>query len=200
MALTPSTLYEIAEDILGCVCAALDQTAANNGGLLGCPDCRTCVVPGLPSWDDCNGACSGSTGGQLTVSWDAAWASTVQTFPAEDRVVRDLRACQVPVMAAEFIVTLLRCAPVGDLDTGCPPSCEDLAASARQLSADAFTVYNSVLCCVPRTSPARRGRRFMMGRQRVLGPEGGCVGIEQRVTVELPGCAPCDLVGGEDAG
>lgn len=200
MALTPFTLYEIAEDLLGCVCAALDHTAAANDGLLGCPDCRTCIVPGAVSWDDCDGVCSGSTGGQLTVSWDTTWASTAQTFPAEDRVARDLRECEIPTMAAQFIVTLLRCAPAGNLDTGCPPSCEELNLSARQLSADAFTVYNSVLCCVPRTSTARRGRRFVMGRQRVLGPEGGCVGVEQRVTVMLPGCAPCDLVGVGDAG
>ncbi len=28
-----------------------------------------------------------------------------------------------------------------------------------------------------------------MGVQRTIGPEGGCVGLEQRITVALPGCA-----------
>lgn len=196
MALTPFTIHDTGRQILDCVCTALDDVAAANTGLLGCPTCRRCVVPGVPSWEDCGGECSGDPTGQLTVSWDGPWASTVSTFPAEDRQIRDNRQCVLPVMAVQFTVTLLRCAPVGDLDTGCPPSCEDLEAAARQLSADGVTVYNAVLCCVPQTSTAHRGRRFVMGRQRVLGPEGGCGGVEQRVTVELPGCDPCDLIGG----
>jgi hypothetical protein len=122
------------------------------------------------------------------------WSSTHETFPAEDRTVRDARGCRFPVTAVELVVTLLRCAPGPD-DNGEPPTCEELSESARQLHADGFTVMQATLCCIPQTSEARNGRRFVMGQQRMLGPEGYCGGVEQRVTVELPGCEPCDLVG-----
>ena len=201
MALTPTTVHEIAEQLLGCVCAALDDVAAVNPQLAGCPTCRTCVVPGTPAWDSCGECCGGGgeVGGQLTVGVARMWSSTRETFPAEDRTVRDSRGCRLPVTAVELVVTLLRCVPGPD-DRGDPPPCEDLAAAARQLHADGFTVMQAILCCVPGTSQVRNGRRFVMGQQRVLGPEGYCGGVEQRVTVELPGCDPCGLVGVGSAG
>ncbi|GGT29158.1 hypothetical protein P6B95_15465 [Streptomyces atratus] len=75
-------------------------------------------------------------------------------------------------------------------EQGCPPTCEELAAAARVTHLDSVTVYNSLMCCLPHTA-GRRGRRFVMGQQRTIGPQGGCVGVEQRVIVALPGCAPC---------
>jgi hypothetical protein len=201
VALTPFTVQEIAEELLGCVCLALDEVAAANPDLAGCPTCRTCVVPGQAAWDSCGECCGGNgeVGGQLTVGVARMYSSTYETFPAEDRTVRDARGCRFPVTAVELVVTLLRCAPGPD-DQGNPPLCEELAESARQLHADGFVVHNSIMCCIPRTSKARNGRRFVMGQQRVLGPEGWCVGVEQRVIVELPGCDPCDLVGVGSAG
>ncbi|MFC9219930.1 hypothetical protein ACFT8W_03830 [Streptomyces hygroscopicus] len=92
--------------------------------------------------------------------------------------------------AVEIIVTLLRCAP-GPHEDGCPPSCDELNDAARILHVDAVTVYNAILCCLPGASTRRRGQRFVIGQQRTIGPEGGCVGIEQRVTVALPGCGEC---------
>jgi hypothetical protein len=53
---------------------------------------------------------------------------------------------------------------------------------------DAVSVTHALLCCFPQTSEARRGQQFMMGQLRTLGPEGQCVGIEQRLTVALPFC------------
>lgn len=79
---------------------------------------------------------------------------------------------------------------------GCPPTCEEEAEAARVLHVDAVTVYNALLCCLPQTGTGRRGRRFVLGPQRTVGPAGGCVGIEQRVTVALPGCGKCP---GEEA-
>lgn len=195
MALTVSTVHEVAEELLGCVCLALDNMATANPELAGCPTCRRCVVPGQVAWDSCGECCGGNgeVGGQLSVSVARLWSSTHATFPAEDRTVRDARACQFPVTAVELVVTLLRCAPGPD-DQGDAPPCAELEAPARQLHADAVTVAQATLCCVPQTSDVRNGRRFVMGPQRVLGPEGYCVGVEQRVTVELPGCDPCDLV------
>ena len=88
-------------------------------------------------------------------------------------------------------MTLLRCAPMSDSD--CPPPCEELEAAAQILHVDAAVVQRALVCCLPLTG-GRRGRRYVLGTGRAVGPQGGCVGWEQRVTVALPGCAPCDEV------
>ncbi|MEV5677071.1 hypothetical protein [Streptomyces sp. NPDC052179] len=192
MALTPLAIHDLTEAVLGCVCVALDTTAATVDGQPGCPSCRTCVVPGAVAWDSCDDPCSDTaTGGQLTVSVARLYASSDVDFPAESSSVQGVRGCLPPPMTAlELVVTLLRCAPTFT-EHGCPPSCEELSAASRVLHVDMVTVYNALLCCLPGTEQRRRGRRFVMGAQRTIGPQGGCVGLEQRVTVALPGCAPC---------
>ncbi|GAA2945988.1 hypothetical protein GCM10020227_11060 [Streptomyces flavovirens] len=146
-------------------------------------------MPGQVAWDGCEDPCDGTgAGGQLAVSIARIYPST--RFPDLDREVRGVRGCQPPpTTAAEMVITLLRCAPAVN-EHGCPPTCAELSDAARVTHVDAATVYNALLCCLPLTG-SRRGRRFVMGEQRIIGPQGGCVGIEQRVTVALPGCAPC---------
>lgn len=146
-------------------------------------------MPGTPAFDSCTDPCGGDgAGGQLSVNIARWWPST--EFPTRDQAVRGLTGCApAPTTAAEMVVTLLRCAPVVS-ERGCPPSCEELEAAARTVHVDAATVYSALQCCLPQTA-GRRGRRFVMGEGRILGPQGGCVGVEQRVTVALPGCAPC---------
>lgn len=195
MPLSPLSVHDLTEAVLACVCAHLEETAAQTEGQPGCP-CRTCVVPGAVAFDSCEDPCSGEAGGQLTVSLARLYPASPSDFPAEDRTVRGLRGCPgISLNAAELIVTLLRCAPIGD-DNGCPPTCEELAAAARVMHIDAVTVQTALLCCFPATAPSRRGRRFVLGPQRTIGPQGGCVGVEQRVTIALPGCASCP---GEDS-
>lgn len=190
MALTPLAIHDLAETVLACVCMALDDVAAEVEGQPGCP-CRACVVPGTPAWDDCSDPCSGDDGpgGQLTVNFARIYGTS--RFPQEEiDNVQGTRGCQPPAtMAAEMVVTLLRCVPTVN-ENGCPPTCEELSAAARVTHVDAATVYNALMCCLPKTG-GRRGRRFLMGQQKIIGPQGGCVGIEQRVIVALPGCAPC---------
>ncbi|GAA4567020.1 hypothetical protein [Planotetraspora kaengkrachanensis] len=156
--------------LLACVCHALEVTAEEVEGQPGCPY-RSCVVAGAVAWDGCSDPCSNdAAGGQLTVSVARMYPSS--TFPTKDQTVRGLRGCpQVSTTAAELVVTPLRCAPTVD-ERGCPPSCEEFEAAARVPRVDAVTVYNAVLCCLP-TTAGRRGRQFVMGQQRFLGPEGG---------------------------
>lgn len=188
MALTSLAIRDLTEAVLGCVCAALARAAQEVDGQPGCP-CRACVVPGQPAWDSCDDPCGQDpVGGQLSVSVARIYGSSDSEFPAEGRVVQGVRNCTPPpVTAVELVITLLRCAPTLD-ETGCPPSCDELSRASQVLDVDMVTVFNALLCCLPGTSTARRGRKFVMGVQRVLGPEGGCVGLEQRVTVALPGC------------
>ncbi|UQA95612.1 hypothetical protein [Streptomyces halobius] len=189
MPLTPLALHDLTEAVLGCVCAALQATAEEVDGQPACP-CRACVVPGAVAWDSCGDPCSGSgDGGQLSVN--VVRLNPTNPFPNEDRTVQGARNCQPPTTTAvEIAVTLLRCAPTVD-EQGCPPTCQELEQAARIVHVDAVTVFNALYCCLPGTGGGRRGRKFVMGQQRTLGPEGGCVGVEQRVTVALPGCVKC---------
>ncbi|WP_405759432.1 hypothetical protein OG234_13150 [Streptomyces sp. NBC_01420] len=195
MAVTRGSIHEVAEAVLGCVCAALTDAAGADPDQPGCP-CRSCVVPGMPAWDSCDDPCgqnsAGGAGGQLTVNVLRVFQST--DFPSADRGLPPAAArgtrmhCAPPAnLAVELAVTLLRCAPVPDED-GCPPSCEDLEATARILHTDMATVYNALLCCLPGSTERRRGRAVFVGDSRTIGPQGGCVGLEQRVTVGIPGC------------
>lgn len=190
MALTPLAIHDLAETVLGCVCAQLDQTAATVEDYPGCPG-RACVVPGTPAWDSCDDPCGGAdVGGQLTVHTARIYPSTEFPIPdreAPNRVHGDRSCVPAPTIAAEFVVTLLRCAPMPTED-GCPPSCDDLAASARILHLDMAAVHNALLCCLPSTGRRRRGPRFFVGQARPVGPEGGCVGVEQRLTVAMSSC------------
>jgi hypothetical protein len=186
MAMSPLAVHELAETVLGCVCAALDATAAKVEDQPGCP-CRACVTPGPPAWDGCDEPCgTDGAGGQLTVH--VARIYPTAAFPTEERVVLGARNCPAPAaIAVELVITLLRCAPTMD-ERGCPPSCDDLAAAARTVHVDAATIYNALVCCLPTTGARRRGPQFSPGTQRVLEPEGGCMGVEQRVTIAVPSC------------
>lgn len=187
MAVTLLSINELAEAVLACVCAGLEETARLVEGQPGCP-CMACVVPGTPAWDSCDNPCgaSGETGGQLTVHVARVYPTT--DFPTETREVRGLKSCSPTRIAVELVVTLLRCVPVSD-ETGCPPSCEDQAAAARVIEVDSATVLNALMCCVPGIGPRHRGPLYVIGAQRTLEPRGGCGGVEQRVTIAVPSCA-----------
>jgi hypothetical protein len=190
MALTTASVHDIANEVLACVCAALDEAAAKDETecLPGCPE-RTCVVPGTPAWDSCGEMdCPGAVGGQLTVHF-------VGIRPGErDRATLQMaaRGCTPPpVTVAELVVTLLRCAPMPD-DQGCPPTCEEMEMAARVLHADAVTVWQALTCCLPEISGSRRAPKWeLLSGPQTVGPQGGCVGVEQRLRVTLPAvCCP----------
>lgn len=195
MALGILAVDAAASSLLACVCTALSRLPTEVPGLAGCP-CRTCVVPGLVAADGCDEGCgtlpAGTYPGQLTVSVIRLYSSDRSGFPREVQAVRDLRECVPPqTTAVELAVTLFRCVP-GMTDDGCPPTCEQLSASAMQLHADMLAIQQAVLCCYAGTDTTRpRGRRYVLGQSRPIGPSGDCVGIEQRVTVALDDCLPC---------
>ncbi|WP_331724200.1 hypothetical protein OG416_35395 (plasmid) [Streptomyces longwoodensis] len=202
MALMLDGVQEMAQDVLACVCAALQDAAAQVDGQPGCP-CRSCLVPGLVSWNSCDDPCTPvpaeQAGGQLSVSVARLYQST--DFPTPDRgparaAARGRSACVPPApLAVELLVTLLRCAPTMD-EGGCPPSCDERGDVARILHTDMAVVYNALLCCLPATSGRRRGRVVFVGESKTVGAQGGCVGLEQRVTVALRACLCPDETGG----
>jgi hypothetical protein len=188
-------VHEAAESLLTCVCAGLNRLPTELPGLAGCP-CRSCVVPGTPAADNCGSGCAtlapGEYGGQLTVNVIRMYSSDRQNFPREVQTVRDASNClPPPVVAVELAVTVWRCAP-GPTKDGCPPSCDDLSAAAMQLHADMMAVQAAVLCCYSGTDTTdRKGRRYVLGASTTLGPQGDCVGMQQRVTAGLFDCVAC---------
>lgn len=195
MALSFMAVHQAANDLLTCVCQGLTRLVTEVPGLAGCP-CRSCVVPGLVAADGCDASCgtppAGEYPGQLSVNVIRLYTSDRTAFPREVQTVRDRRNCPMPLTTAvELAVTVYRCAPMPS-DQGCPPTCEELSASAMQLHADMLAVQTAVQCCYAGTDTTRPfGRRYVLGQSRTLGPQGGCVGLEQRVTVALDDCVPC---------
>lgn len=198
MTLSLLAAHQAAANLLECVCQGLARIPTEVPGLAGCP-CRSCVVPGTPAADGCDeSSCAplpdGQYPGQLTVNVVRIYSSDRQSFPREVQTVRDLRDCPPPqTTAVELNITLYRCVP-GPTKDGCPPSCADLSASAMQLHVDMLNIQQSVLCCYAGTDTTRpRGRRYVLGASRTVGPQGDCVAVEQRVTVALDDCLPCPV-------
>jgi hypothetical protein len=169
--MTPDLIVRLTQELLDCVCASLEKTSC------GCP-CRAFVASGTVAWDSC------CDGGQLWVGVDRIYA--YGTFPAPAGIV----TCSPP-LATDIVIGVLRCAPTIN-DQGEAPSAAALSASSAQVYEDAYAVTNGVLCCL---TPTARQRPFVMGNQRPIGPQGGCVGTELRLTVALvdppPGCEDC---------
>ena len=143
MALSPLAVHEAATSLLECACQALTDLNTEIPGLDGCP-CRSCVVPGTPAADGCDGTCAqlpaGQFPGQLTVNVARLYTSERSSFPREIQVVRDSKPCiTAQITVVELAVTLFRCMP-GMTNEGCPPSCEELSASAMQLHADMLAI------------------------------------------------------------
>src|SRR3990172_8667826 len=93
--MTPDLLTQFLNEILACACDCLNAL-----GSCPCP-CRNFISAGPPVWD--LEACC--TDGQLTVHIDRLFA--YDNFPAENGKAL---TCGAPI-AAEVVVTLLRCFP-----------------------------------------------------------------------------------------
>jgi hypothetical protein len=165
--LTPALLFDLADEVLLCVCTALEEESD-------CPcPCRVCVVAGPPSWDDC---CEG----QLTANIDRIYVHDNFPLAATGPVF-----CFSP-LAADFSITLLRCAPAVNEDGTAPP-CSALSDSARQTYTEMYIAMRAVICCL---ADKKRALKFIMRDSTIVGPNGGCVGFQIRFTAELPDPLP----------
>lgn len=181
-------VHQTAQNLLDCVCEALDRVPAAVPGLAGCP-CRVGVVPGAPAADGCDGGCNVQPGeypGQLTVNVVRIYPAQLPRFTNLQAVTLDGTNCGPGALTVvDLLVTLWRCAPL-PTDEGCPPSMPELDATAMQLHVDMLAITQAVTCCFPHAGTQRRkGRRYSLGQSITLGPSGGCVGIQTAVTVAL---------------
>lgn len=160
--LTPDVIWLTAQEMLTCLCDALNLESECD-----CP-CRACVIAGEPAWDDC---CEG----QLTVNLERLFFH--DEFPNPNS---QAQICGT-LLAGEFKIQLLRCAPVVK-DDGSAPTCPELSESARKIYQDLYISMSALACCL---SKARRHRKYVISDATMVGPEGGCVGFTILVTVEL---------------
>lgn len=190
MTLSLLELDIVSQSLLDCVCEALDRLPTRVPGLAGCP-CRVGVVPGTPAADGCDGGCNvpeGEYPGQLTVNVVRTYFAELPRYTNLQAVLFEGTNCgPAALLVADLSITLWRCTP-GPTAEGCPPSMGDLQANATQLHADMMAIGQALVCCFPnRGTDRRKGWRYSPGASTVLGPQGGCVGVQTTVTVALDG-------------
>lgn len=193
MALRLDDLALLQAMLLECVCATLDAAQTTVEGYPGCPPCKY-PTSGEPAHDSCCGC-----GGQLNT-----WIERVYpyaTFPDIDdgTIGRGFGQCGPPKgFAADLVVSVLRCAPSMN-DDGSPPSPTAMAENAWITAVDLQTALTGIVCCLDELVLPRRRRpyRYVLGEGRINTPEGGCVAVEARVTVDLGKLCGCP--GGDES-
>lgn len=168
--MTPNLLTDFLNQILGCACECL-----NTYGSCPCP-CRNFISAGLPVWD-MEACCSD---GQLTAHYDRLFV--YKNFPSESGEVNQ---CVMP-LAAEVVVTLLRCFP-GLRDDGRAPTADEIGAASELIYQDLWVLTNCIICNL---SSRGRNQLSVFRGARILPPNGGCVGAEVRFAVTLPDPLP----------
>lgn len=164
----PGDLHALAEEYLAACSDALDTIPSYEPQLLGAP-ARQFVSPGLPAWDCCD---------QLAVY--------VQPINEADTTPGGLAAGKRHTTGrinhVRLSAGITRCIPT---DVEPPPG--QLTASAEQLNADAWALWNHIFNLV------RSGQlltlcqeMFFEGINPVI-PSGGCGGWVVNVRVELDG-------------
>lgn len=167
--------YDLARSLLDCACAELAET---------CPT-RHCVVPGLPSFEDC---CEGERHGQLTVHVVRRYPS--RQFPTPD--FGSPQNCDAPWVVAQYQLTIVRCYPTSGAHG---PSCEALDATAQRTTLDLERVWKGVACCLKDRETVeallRGGYQWVFGNQESVEPQGGCAGSTLDVLVGMHPCLEC---------
>lgn len=176
--------YDIAQRLLDC---AQDRLAETDAGEVD----RACVITGALAWDDCE--CS-----QLTVAITSNFPSSTFPTPAANTAAQFAGGrCGQPIIVYTLTATILRCVPVSD-DSGRPPTCEALAASALAAVQDASAVRDGILCCLSEmqrekdpVTNAPTLSYFLSQSQDFVGPQGLCGGSAMTVQVGLINRCPC---------
>ncbi len=163
--MTPELITTLLTQILACACECL-----NTLGSCPCP-CRNFITAGPPVWDQ-EACCSD---GQLSIHIDRIYG--YENFPAEQGRVN---TCQAS-LAADIVVTLLRCFP-GIRDDGSAPSADEIGLASENIYKDLWTLTNCLICNMH--SRGRMQSSIYRG-SRVLPPQGGCIGCEVKFVIEL---------------
>lgn len=169
--MTPDLLNQLMTQLLACSCDCL-----NERGSCPCP-CRIFISAGPPVWD--LEACC--TDGQLSIHVERLYVHG--NFPAEQGLVN---TCVAP-LAADLNITLLRCFPAVVKDNGAAPTATEIQAASEPLYQDMYVLTRCIICNL---SSRGRYQKSIFRGSRILPPNGGCSGVEIRLTIELPDPLP----------
>lgn len=181
----PLAVFDIAMHIKDCILPWLETTSK------GLPE-RACVISGEVAWDNCE--C-----GQLTVAMQSEYEAASSNVPRSGTATPGRRECDPPLYTANYLVTMVRCAPTGTSTK--PPTCKELEDFARTSTEDAWAVRAGVICCLSAAIREKlpNGTKlyvdFVVGTQTRIGPQGACGGSQLPVSVTIHnGCYPCSEV------
>lgn len=168
IAATPETgatkFFDLGTVLLGLIQAALPVAVQ-----------RACMVPGSIPWDACE--C-----GMLAISVDRIYLS--DRFPEQQTEV--VGSCQPAWEVAEYVVQIIRCAPVPQDNTTIYPTEQAMTTAAQTLLGDAWTVLTTTASFLCQEKDDNDLIDYVIDQQATMGPEGGCVGTELRFLVGMP--------------
>jgi len=166
----PEDLQALCQEFLDACIEALDTIPVFAPGLGGAPE-RSYISPGQ-SVDDC---CP-----QLTV-----WAGGVGPSPRSPGLITGKSATQGQIIAIPLVARIIRCVDTGT--DGSPPDPTDLQASAEQINADGWALWNHLFNAVKAEELFSICGEVFWDGLRSLTPSGGCGGYNLFLRVELDG-------------
>lgn len=174
--LGPEDLHALAQEFLAACEAALDTIPTFASGLVGAP-ARSYISPGQPAADCCD---------QLTVHI-AAVTEAPTGLPG---LPEGLKAQQgARINHSQLVATILRCVaqPTTTKQGYLPPAASELEASAQQLNADAWAMWNHIWNLIRAEQLFSLCLGVFWGGMRSLEPSGGCGGWVMSLTVTTEG-------------
>ena len=123
------------------------------------------VAVGQIAWDSCCGV--------LAVAPERTYRSA--SFPIEGSTDDE---CEIGLLVVDIVVLLLRCVPTVD-DRGKAPAPAALDAAHKAILNDAAVIWNTVIAELP------EGWQRSNVDQQYIGAQGGCIGVETRLSVGL---------------
>lgn len=171
----------IMQELLSCFCQALlDQhgpTLMVDGGTMPgecCVRAGESVSMDASAYSDL--CCSGLAGVRLT---DVFVTST--DFPAPDTSVV-VSGCGIPALGAVFELSVLRCAPTGDINF--VPTCDEWQALVDAIALDRAAMLQAFCCMINQLDSSS----VAIGSWSPLPTTGGCAGSTWQITIQIINC------------
>lgn len=156
------TAAQWAQALLECVSTGLAEAGTTPG--------RVGILAGEVVWDECD--CAGLLWGAVERRFAV---DPEQGFPAEGGPA----SCTTGT-AADLVFGYTTCWPTLS-DRGTPPTAAALQDAALALYAVGETIHGALACCLA----SQDDDEWVLGSLTVVGPTGGCISVEVRVTVEV---------------
>jgi hypothetical protein len=177
-------LHQLAEDVLAACVASLDTIPDADPTLAGAPE-RSFVSPGVPVWDCCE---------QLVVWVPGVTQQTTRPSGAGEQARQHVFG-RIPLARIE--ITISRCVPAGEINGTeyVPPAVTDLEATAAQMHADAWALYNGLFNRIAQGILTDVCDEVAWDGLQAATPSGGCGGWTINLRFQLDGYGYTDPIG-----